>query len=70
MQVAPAELEALLQRHEAIYEAAVIGVPDEVAGELPKAFVVTKPGSNVTEKDLVDYIASKDFRVTKLNDLK
>jgi acyl-CoA synthetase (AMP-forming)/AMP-acid ligase II len=39
-QVAPAELEALLVTHPAVTDAAVIGVPDEEAGELPKAFVV------------------------------
>ena len=41
MQVAPAELEALLLSHEAIIDAAVIPCPDEEAGEIPKAFVVT-----------------------------
>ncbi len=39
-QVAPAELEALLVGHPAIRDAAVVGVPDDEAGELPKAFVV------------------------------
>ena len=39
-QVAPAELEALILGHEHVADAAVIGVPDEEAGELPKAFVV------------------------------
>jgi len=38
-QVAPAELEALLITHLKIDDAAVIGIPDEKAGELPKAFV-------------------------------
>ncbi len=40
-QVAPAELEALILTHEGIADVAVIGVPDEEAGELPKAFVVS-----------------------------
>ena len=35
-QVAPAELEALLRSHPAVADAAVIPVPDERAGELPK----------------------------------
>ena len=39
-QVAPAELEAHLQSHEAVADCAVIGIPDEVAGEVPKAFIV------------------------------
>jgi acyl-CoA synthetase (AMP-forming)/AMP-acid ligase II len=41
-QVAPAELEALLASHPLIADAAVIGCPDEEAGEIPKAFVVLK----------------------------
>jgi acyl-CoA synthetase (AMP-forming)/AMP-acid ligase II len=42
MQVAPAELEALLLTHPAILDAAVVRRPDEEAGEVPKAFVVLK----------------------------
>ena len=43
-QVPPAELEALLLTHPAVADVAVIGIPDEEAGERPKAFVVLKPG--------------------------
>ena len=39
-QVAPAELEAVLRTHPNIAEAAVVPMPDERAGERPKAFVV------------------------------
>ena len=43
LQVAPAELEALLVTHPAILDAAVVRKADEEAGEVPKAFVVLKP---------------------------
>lgn len=58
-QVAPAELEALLLQHEGVMDCGVVGLPDEVAGELPIAFVVARPKTELAEKDLVDYIASK-----------
>jgi acyl-CoA synthetase (AMP-forming)/AMP-acid ligase II len=41
-QVAPAELEGLLNAHPSVAEAAVVGVPDEEAGERPVAFVVAR----------------------------
>ena len=43
LQVAPAELEALLLTHPAILDAAVIRKDDEEAGEVPMAYVVLKP---------------------------
>ncbi|GAB4083492.1 4-coumarate--CoA ligase family protein [Myceligenerans cantabricum] len=58
-QVPPAELEALLIAHEEIADAAVIGVPDEEAGELPKAFVVRAAGSELTADDVVAYVADR-----------
>ncbi len=47
-QVPPAELEALIITHPKVADVAVIGVPDDEAGELPKAFVVPMPGETVT----------------------
>lgn len=41
-QVAPAELEALLLSHDAVMDAAVLGVPNEAAGEAPRAFIVLR----------------------------
>lgn len=43
MQVAPAELEAHLLTHPGVADVAVIPVPDNRAGELPKAYVVKSP---------------------------
>jgi len=42
--IGPFEVESALIEHEAVAEAAVIGVPDETAGEIVKAFVALKPG--------------------------
>ena len=51
-QVAPAEVEAALIAHPGVVDAAVIGRPDEEAGEAPIAFVVRAPGSDVGEAEL------------------
>lgn len=42
--IGPFEVESVLLEHPAVAEAGVIGVPDEVAGEIVKAFVALKPG--------------------------
>ncbi len=56
-QVPPAELEALLLTHPDVADAAVIGVPDLEAGELPKAFVVLKPGHDAAPRALMEFVA-------------
>ena len=56
-QVPPAELEAILITHPAVADCAVIGVPDEEAGELPKAFVVCS--SEVEDDEILEFVAAK-----------
>jgi len=56
-QVAPAELEALLITHPKVADVAVIGVPDDEAGEVPKAFVAATPGESVTIEELQELVA-------------
>jgi acyl-CoA synthetase (AMP-forming)/AMP-acid ligase II len=53
--VYPAEVENALMAHPAIADVAVIGVPDEKWGEVPKAIVVRKAGVEVTEEEIVAF---------------
>jgi fatty-acyl-CoA synthase len=55
--VFPAEVEELLAGHEAVEEAAVIGVDDEKFGQRLKAFLVLRSGANLTEDDAKDYVS-------------
>jgi len=59
VQVAPTELEALLLSHAEVADAAVVGVPDADAGELPMAYVVRRNDSSVTESQLQSFVAGK-----------
>jgi long-chain acyl-CoA synthetase len=52
------EVEAVIHRHPAVEDAAVIGMPDPLRGEVPKAFVVCKPGAAVTEDELRLFLKS------------
>ena len=59
-QVAPAELEAIIVTHPAVADVAVVGMPDDEAGELPKAFVTLKPcdkAHSVSAQDIRDFVA-------------
>ncbi len=53
--ISTVEVEKVLFFHPAVLEAAVIGVPDEKWGEVPKAFVTLRPGRAATEREIVEY---------------
>ncbi len=65
--VFPAEVENVLVAHQLIMDAAVVGIPDPKRGEILSAFVVKRPGSDLTEHDVVKYCREKmaDYKVPK-----
>jgi acyl-CoA synthetase (AMP-forming)/AMP-acid ligase II len=68
LQVAPAELEALLVSHPAVADAAVIPKPDEEAGEVPKAFVVLK--GTATPEELIAHVAEHVAHYKRIRELE
>jgi len=64
MQIAPAELEAILLAHPCIEDAAVVPFADEEAGQVPKAFVVLKEQS--TADDIMSYVADRVARYKRV----
>ncbi|KAK6152618.1 hypothetical protein DH2020_012257 [Rehmannia glutinosa] len=65
-QVAPAELEAILLTHPSIEDAAVVGLPDEEAGEIPAACVVINSKAKESEEDILNYVSSNVATYKKL----
>jgi len=56
-QVPPAELEALLLTHDRVADVAVIGVRDADGEEVPKAFVVRQPGTELSADEVMTFVA-------------
>jgi acyl-CoA synthetase (AMP-forming)/AMP-acid ligase II len=58
-QVPPAELEAILLRHPGVADAAVIGLPDDEAGEIPVGYVVLRPGAGASPGEIMRFVAGE-----------
>ena len=65
--IASPEVERAIYEHPAVLEAAVIGVPDERWGEVPKAFVVLRVGETATGDELIAHCRARlaKFKVPK-----
>jgi 2-aminobenzoate-CoA ligase len=57
--IGPEEIEVTIAKHPAVAEVGVIGVPDEVRGQIAKAFVVLLPGETVSGEELVAFCKGK-----------
>ena len=57
--IGPEEIESTLATHPAVADVGVIGVPDELRGQIAKAFVVLKPGCTATPQELIDFCLNK-----------
>jgi len=51
----PAEIENVLYKHPKIAMATVIGIPDEIKGEIAKAYIVLKEKDSATEREIIDF---------------
>jgi fatty-acyl-CoA synthase len=56
------EVEQAVASHPSVMECAVIAIPDEKWGEVPKAFVVLKPGKQATEAEIIEHVRGRIAR--------
>lgn len=66
-QVSPTELENLILEIPGVADVAVVGIPDTLAGELPRAYVVKKLDSKCTEDVVLNHVNPKVAPYKKLN---
>nr|POE51164.1 4-coumarate--coa ligase-like 9 [Quercus suber] len=71
--VAPAELEDLLLGHPMVEDVAVLGIPDDYSGEVPKAYVVLKHGDEANQqagRDLIKYVREKKVKYKAVKEVE
>jgi long-chain acyl-CoA synthetase len=68
--IGPAELEAVLLEHPAVGDCAVVGKPDPVAGEIPKAYVLLRGGAKATEEELIKFVADRVAGYKKIREVE
>ncbi|OCA86802.1 class I adenylate-forming enzyme family protein [Bacillus sp. FJAT-27986] len=68
--VYPSRLEDALFKHPAVSNATVIGKPSAGVGEIPKAFVILKPGATATVEELIDFVNQEVVHYAKIRELE
>ena len=68
--IGPAELEAVLLEHSAVGDCAVVGKPDSVAGEIPKAYVSLRGGAKATEEELIKFVEGRVAGYKKIREVE
>ena len=68
--VYPSDLEAILRRHPAVFDVAVVGVPSEQWGETPVAFVVRQPGHEAQAGELLQWTNGQVGKTQRLGSLQ
>ena len=66
MQVSPNEIEELLTTHSSIKDVGVVGVPDEMAGQLTRAYVVLKEGYSLDEESIHQLLSKRLSKIKQL----
>ena len=69
-QVPPAELEAVLLRHPDVIDAAVVGLPDEEAGEIPAGYVALRAGATSSPEEIRQFVAGQVANYKQLRRLE
>lgn len=54
--MAPAELEHMILEHPNVLDAAVVGIPHDIWGQVPRAFVVKRNGSSLSEEEVANFL--------------
>jgi long-chain acyl-CoA synthetase len=55
----PREIDEVLYEHPKVLDAVAVGIPDPYRGETVKAFIVAKPGQNITEKEIIEFCKTR-----------
>ena len=68
--IAPAEIENVLYQHPAVKECAVVGKPDRLAGEVPKAYVVLRDGYTLSGDELIRFCKQRVAPYKKVREVE